>query len=72
MKIPILLVVMLFSIAFSNAQNIVITDIKVKNNSNEAKRTLLLNLLRDQLKKDHKKEFVFVVSNFTVSSNGYA
>ncbi len=40
-----------------------------KTSENSKERTLLLDLLRAHLYKDHKQEFVFVVNHFKVSGN---
>lgn len=48
-----------------------VLDYKTKTSNNQADRTIMLNLLRNQMKKDHGLEFQYVVNHFKVS-NGWA
>ena len=59
------LLLMMFS--FSQAQRI--SDYKVKNNSNLADRTKMLDILRAKLYEGYRQEFVFVVNHFKVGNN---
>ncbi len=59
------LLLMMFS--FSQAQRIL--DYKVKNNSNLADRTMMLDILRAKLYEGYRQEFVFVVNHFKVGNN---
>lgn len=46
-----------------------VLDFKVKNSTNTAERTIMLDLLRNQMKTDYKIEFKYVVDHFKVSGN---
>lgn len=46
-------------------------DIKTKTSANKADRNMMLDILRANMYKDYKQEFVFVVNHFKVS-NDYA
>jgi hypothetical protein len=59
------MLLMMFS--FSQAQRIL--DFKVKNNSNLADRTMMLDILRAKLYEGYRQEFVFVVNHFKVGNN---
>ena len=48
-----------------------VLDYKVKNSTNQADRTAMLNLLRAAMKKEFEIEFQYVVNKFNVS-NGWA
>lgn len=61
------LLVFLFSFGLFSQTNVL--DYKTKNKSNELERTYLLDLLRAQLTKEFKQEFVFVVEHFKLSGD---
>lgn len=52
---------------FVNAQTV--KDYKVKNNTNTAERTIMLDLLRNKMKAEFNQEFKYVVNHFKVSGN---
>ena len=50
-----------------NAQTV--KDFKVKNSTNTAERTIMLDLLRNTMQAEFKMEFKYVVNHFKVSGN---
>ena len=58
------------SFCLVNAQRI--DSYKIETSKNEKERKQMLNLLRGELKKNHRQDFIFVVRRLNVSSNGYA
>ncbi|TGL55814.1 hypothetical protein EHQ59_03250 [Leptospira kemamanensis] len=62
-----ILLVFLFSFGLYSQTNVL--DYKTKNKSNEVERTYLLDLLRANLTKEFKQEFVFVVEHFKLSGD---
>lgn len=60
---------MFFMNVTTNAQ--VIYDFKVRNAANERDRTMMLDLLRAEMYKGYRQEFIFVVNHFKVGG-GYA
>jgi hypothetical protein len=65
-QISLLLILLMAGTAL-NAQTV--KDFKVKNNTNTAERTIMLDLLRNKMKTDYKMEFKYVVNHFKVSGN---
>ncbi len=46
-----------------------VKDFKVKNNTNTAERTIMIDLLRNKMKAEYNMEFKYVVNHFKVSGN---
>ncbi len=46
-----------------------VKDFKVKNSTNTAERTVMIDLLRNKMKAEFKLEFKYVVNHFKVSGN---
>jgi hypothetical protein len=61
-----LLLVLLMGSTIAQAQ---VKDFKVKNNTNTAERTVMIDLLRNKMKAEFELEFKYVVNHFKVSGN---
>ena len=62
-----LLILLLMAGTALNAQTV--KDFKVKNSTNTAERTIMLDLLRNTMQAEFKMEFKYVVNHFKVSGN---
>jgi hypothetical protein len=62
-----LLCLFLMAGSLLNAQTV--KDFKVKNSTNTAERTIMLDLLRNKMKAEYKMEFKYLVNHFKVSGN---
>lgn len=69
MAIKRTLFIALLLMLFSNLKAQRILDYKVKNNSNLADRTMMLDIFRAKLYEEYRQEFVFVVNHFKVGNN---
>lgn len=64
-----LTIVFLILLATISASAQGIKNYQIKNSSNSADRTMMLDILRGKMYEEYKQEFIFVVNHFKVGNN---